>query len=364
MENEGTLIGKISNFFKKYAWLLAICFAVLAIGVTFFPVINYVVKEQVYDIATTETNKFYYTYDVNLIAYFTSDFKLNFTMFITLGLLVVGIIFVLLSKIKKDFLIASGIIFLLAMCMLILSAEFFKADANKLLEYAPIVNKTNAQQTVEKVSLSSVNLSYGAVFGIAFSCIAFAMTTLSSKKRTVREIVEEGVLISLAIVLNIVKIPLGPTGGSINFQTLPLMLIALRYGPGHGFIAGGIVFGLITCLTDGYGFACYPFDYLIGFGSVAAIGFFRTLILSENQKKHNIKSLLFIFVGGLLATIIRYIGANVSSIVVYKYSLIAALEYNALYIPISGLASTIALMAISKPIISLSNRHPVQEQEN
>ena len=132
-------------------------------------------------------------------------------------------------------------------------------------------------------------------------------------------------------VLNLIKIPVGPTGGSINFQMLPLMIIALRHGPQHGFIAGGIIYGLLTCLTDGYGFACYPFDYLIGFGSVAVMGFFRKFIFAKEQNNYNVKGILFILLAGALSTAVRYIGSNVSSIVVYGYTLEAALAYNAFY---------------------------------
>ena len=358
-----TVWDKIILFVKKYAWAFSILFAVLAVVFTLLPVLNYEIREKVYDIATDSTAKLDYVYNVNLITYFTSSFKLNFTMYITLALLGIGIIFVILSKLKKDLMTAGGIIFLLAMCMFILSKEFFKSDENAVLDFAKVVNETNESQTVT-VSLHDVQLSWGAALGIAFSNIAFAFTTFSNQKRTVKEIVEEGVLISLAFVLNFIKIPIGATGGSINFQMLPLMLIALRHGPQHGFVAGGIIYGLLTCLTDGYGFACYPFDYLIGFGSVAVMGFFRNYIFSEEQKTYNFKGLLFIFVGGTLATLIRYIGSNVSSIVVYQYTLEAALAYNAFYIPLSGLVSILALMTIYGPLLKVNARHPVEKENS
>ena len=358
-----TFWDKTILFIKKYAWVFSILFAILAIVFTFLPVLNYEIREKVYDIATDSTAKLDYVYNVNLITYFASSFKLNFTMYITLALLGIGIIFVILSKLKKDLMTAGGIIFLLAMCMFILSKEFFKSDENGVLDFAKIVNETNESQTVT-VSLHDVQLSWGAALGIAFSNIAFAFTTFSNQKRTVKEIVEEGVLISLAFVLNFIKIPVGATGGSINFQMLPLMLIALRHGPQHGFVAGGLIYGLLTCLTDGYGFACYPFDYLIGFGSVAVMGFFRNYIFSEGQKTYNFKGLLFIFIGGTLATFIRYIGSNVSSIVVYQYTLEAALAYNAFYIPLSGLVSILALMAIYGPLLKVNARHPVEKENS
>ena len=364
MTNEKlTVWDKAILFLKRYAWAFSIFFAVLAIVFTLLPVLNYEIREEVYYVATDKTAKLDYVYNVNLITYFTSSFKLNFTMYITIALLGIGILFVIASIFKKDLITAGGIIFLLAMCMFILSKEFFKSDENKVLKFAEIVNETNASQTVS-ASLHDVQLSWGAALGIAFSNIAFAFTTLLNQKRTVKEIVEEGVLISLAFVLNFIKIPIGATGGSINFQMLPLMLIALRHGPQHGFVAGGIIYGLLTCLTDGYGFACYPFDYLIGFGSVAVMGFFRNFIFSKEQQTYNFKGLLFIFISGTLATIIRYIGSNVSSIVVYQYTLKEALGYNAFYIPLSGLISILALMAIYGPLLKVNARHPVEEESS
>lgn len=363
MENNTTAFERFGSFFKKYAWLMAIIFALLAIAYTFLPVVHYVVKEKVYVVAQGETQPFKYGYDVNLVTYFTSSFKLNFTFYVTLGLLVGGAVLVGLSKLKKDLLTAGGLLFLLAMCMFILAKEFFQSEENAVMDFAKIVNETNAEQTFESASLNKVSLSWGAYLGIVFSNIAFACTTLSVAKRTTKQIVEEGVLISLALVLNFIKIPVGPTGGSINFQMLPIMLIALRHGPNHGFIAGGIVYGLISCLLDGYGFACYPFDYLIGFGSVAAMGFFRKFIFSEDQKTYNFKGLLFIFIGGLITTAIRYVGSTVSSIVVYGLTFVGALEYQAFYIPISGLIATVALMAIYGPLLKVNASHPADTQE-
>ena len=352
---------KTRNFWKQYGWILAVASAVLAILFLLLPVLSYEIREAIYDAAGERISKTDYVYNVNLISYFTTSFKLNYTMYITLGLIVVGIGFAIASKFKKDLLAAGGIFFLLAMCMIILSKEFFRSKENAVMDFAKVVG----DQTQEgfEASLHDVSLSWGSALGIAFTNLAFAFTMISNKQRTVREIVEEGVLISLAFVLNFIKIPVSPTGGSVNFQMLPLMIIALRHGPQHGFVAGGVIYGLLTCLTDGYGFACYPFDYLIGFGSVAVMGFFRKYIFSEDQNNYNVKGLIFIFVSGLLSTLIRYIGSNVSSIVVYGYTLEAALAYNAFYIPISGLIATLAFMALYGPLIKINKRYPVVSEE-
>ena len=352
---------RIADFVKKYAWAFAIGSAVLAILFMLLPVLNYEIRETIYNAAGERIEKNDYVYNVNLISYFTTGFKTNYTMYITLGLIGAGIAFSAISNIKKELLAAGGLFFLLSMCMIILSKEFFRSDENAVMDYAKIVGDTTNPNF--SASLHDVTLSWGSALGIAFCNIAFAFTMANNRQRTVREIVEEGVLISLAFVLNFIKIPIGPTGGSINFQVLPLMIIALRHGPEHGFIAGGIIYGLLTCLTDGYGFACYPFDYLIGFGSVAVMGFFRKLIFSKEQTGYNFKGLLFIFIAGTLATFVRYVGSNVSSIVVYNYTLKAALAYNAFYIPLSGLVSTVAFMVLYAPLIKINKNYPVREEK-
>ena len=365
MEKEEKRKNPVLAFLQKNTWVLTVFFAVCAILFTLLPVLNYEIREAVYDIASGDrVSKSDYVYSMNLISYFSTSFPFNFTMFITLGLVVVGSVVSVFGKFKKDLSIVSGLIFLLALCFFILSKEFFGSDGNEVISHAKVVGATYdpVTQTFD-ASLHDISLSWGAALGIACCAAAFATTTLGNVKHTTKQIAEEGVLISLAFVLNLVKIPVGPTGGSINFQVVPLMIIALRHGPAHGLISGGIVYGLLTCLTDGYGFMCYPFDYLIGFGSVAIMGVFNKFIFSKEQKNYNIKGELFILLGGILATFIRYVGSNLSSIVVYGLDLRGALIYNSIYIPLSGLISILAIMALYGPLIKINQRFPPNKNE-
>ena len=128
------------EFVKKYWWVFAISFGICAILVLFLPVINYEIREALYDLATDErVSKSDYVYSMNLVSYFTTGFKLNYTMFITIGIIGCGILFAALSLIKKELRIVSGIIFLIAVCFFILSKEFFKADENAVMDYAKLV---------------------------------------------------------------------------------------------------------------------------------------------------------------------------------------------------------------------------------
>jgi thiamine transporter ThiT len=138
------------------------------------------------------------------------------------------------------------------------------------------------------------------------------------------------------------------------------MVIALRRGPARGFVAGGLVFGLLTCFTDGYGFVTYPFDYLIGFGSVAVMGFFGKAVLKPGQKNYSLKGEILILVAGILTTLVRFTGSTASSMIVYSYTFVEAVAYNALYIPVSGAVATIALMALYGPLCRVNSAFPVQ----
>ena len=107
----------------------------------------------------------------------------------------------------------------------------------------------------------------------------------------VADIVEIAILCSLAIVLDtFVKIPLGPSG-SINLSMVPILVIALRHGWFKTLFAGGLVYGLITCLLDGYGIITYPLDYFLGFGSTAVLGLFAEYINKNYRRRITVSEL-------------------------------------------------------------------------
>ncbi len=320
--------------FDKFGWLIAASCGLLAILFLLGVVVSYKVK--IDDVK--------YVTDVHLWDYFKGQFEYDWSMYVTLALLVLGIVFICLSKWKTILASAASMLFILAIPILALSREFFAAN--------PIEN------------LSSVSFGWGASCSIAFT-IAAAVLSLSvefSRNPIVtRQIAEDGILIAAAFILNLIKIPLAAGAGSVNFQMLPLFIIALRHGPAHGLVCGGIIYGLMTCLTDGYGFACYPFDYLIGFGSVMVMGFFRKFIFGENQMWYNVKGEIFLFVSALIATFIRFVGSCASSMIVYQVSFVGALEYNAIYIPVSGLISIIVIMAAYGPLAKVDKMFPIKK---
>jgi thiamine transporter len=184
---------------------------------------------------------------------------------------------------------------------------------------------------------------------------------------SVRDIAEEGMLIALAFILNLIRLFKAPTGGSVNLQMLPLFILAIRHGPTHGFISAGIVYALLSFATDGYPIQCLPFDYIIGFGGVAVLGAFRPLIFNKNvmneedsKTKGVVLGLSMILIGGILATGIRFIGSTISSVVgPWGLDWKAAMLYNSIYIPASGGLATVLTMALYPALIQLERRFPL-----
>lgn len=176
-------------------------------------------------------------------------------------------------------------------------------------------------------------------------------------KFNVRDIVEIAIFVSISIVLDtFVKIPVSATGGSVNISTLPLFFIALNKRYFKSFLASGIIFGLITCLLDGYPFICYPLDYLLGFGSVCVLGFFSSLIKLEDGKV-KFKSYLFLSIGVTIAFLLRLVFSTISGIVIYEVDLVSSIIYQLTYLIPSYLAVLILINLLLSPFLTFVNKH-------
>lgn len=94
------------------------------------------------------------------------------------------------------------------------------------------------------------------------------------QKNTTLIVCEGAIMVALAVVLNFLKLDLGPQGGSVNLVFIPLMVYALRRGCGWG-IGAGFVFGVIKCLIGGgiaYGWQSLLLDYAVAYGLVGLSG--------------------------------------------------------------------------------------------
>jgi len=154
------------------------------------------------------------------------------------------------------------------------------------------------------------------------------MQAVRTRTWDARIIAEVGVTIALASVLHLIKLWQMPQGGSITLGTMvPLFILALRRGPGLGFIAGAL-YGLFEgwILSGGKNFY-HPvqvvLDYPLAFALTGLAGLFP-------------KRPTFGVVVGSLA---RYISHVISGIVFFaQYApkgqpvLLYSLGYNALYL--------------------------------
>ncbi|MCQ2815168.1 MAG: energy-coupled thiamine transporter ThiT [Bacilli bacterium] len=206
---------------------------------------------------------------------------------------------------------------------------------------------------------------FGLIATISFIPIALAIYTiilffvlcsqiLEKFTLTTMDIVEIALFVGLALVLDLapLKFKVVPQGGSISLTMLPLMILSLRKGFIKGFIGAGILFGLINCLTDGYGLVTYPLDYFIGFGSVAIFGLFRTLI----YKRYSLINIVYYVIAGLLTMTIRVFASTLSGILFFNYTFVASLIYQLTYIPAAVAASTIVAIILYRPLFMLNQR--------
>ena len=103
-----------------------------------------------------------------------------------------------------------------------------------------------------------------------------------NKRYQIRRIAECGVLMALALALSFIKIFKLPNGGSVSLGTLPLVLIAARYGFRTSFICG-ILFGFLL-VANGATFIHpiqFILDYPLAYSCISLAG----LIKWENGLK-------------------------------------------------------------------------------
>ena len=274
---------------------------------------------------------------------------LNWITYIGLPLLASGSIF--LYKKNKNFAFAAMIMFLIAAIVALVSKDILP---EALYQKIKVETGTKVGVSLEQVYVCSV-LPIVSYFILSLLVLSFASEDI---KFSTKDIAEIGVLIAAALVLNFIRLFPAPTGGSVNLQMLPLFILAIRKGPIKAFIGCGIIYGLISCLTDGYGLATYPFDYLLGIGSTAVLGQFSKQILREDAESYNFKGELFIFIGVALATTLRFLAGTISSMVLYDYDFVPAALYNVGYVFISGGISLAIVMALYGPILMINSRFP------
>ena len=173
-------------------------------------------------------------------------------------------------------------------------------------------------------------------------------------KLDVRDMAEIAIFVSFAFVLDlpIFKLKIVANGGSISLIMLPLIMLSLRKGFFKGFIGAGIVFGLVSCLLDGYGLITYPLDYLLGFGAMAIVGLFRKQILGK--EKLHVRHYLILLGVTILAMAVRTLASTLSGIFIYGLDFMGSLVYQLTYMGPSFIVVGIVLVILLYPLNKLS----------
>lgn len=167
----------------------------------------------------------------------------------------------------------------------------------------------------------------------------------------IRTIVEIGLTVALAAVLNAAKIWHMPQGGTVSFVLLPLVVLALRRGPVVGVIAG-VLYGLVDFGIDPYPpltWAQPILDYPVAYGLVFLAGIVSRPWRKAVRSERPLVAATWVVASCVLAAFGRYAAHTLSGILffaeyaegqpVIAYSLI----YN-LYVPLSAvLAAVVAV---------------------
>ena len=337
----------MKKFFKEnIGFVLAVFFNLLMVGFLFANQFNVVTK--------VGENKYYQA--TNIIDMLNSKnapswIGVMYIIYVALALILLLVAFFTRKNVKlKDGLLGA---------VLILDCLIFGFGFGNKELYANF-----AQETIENFKETKIAWGSGVEMLLA-SLQLFAVVSCSEfKKETTKAISEDAILIAAAFVLNLIKFFAMPSGGSVNLQMLPLFIIALRRGPLHSFVACGLVYGLLTCLTDGWYFASFPFDYVIAFGSVAILGFFRKIIMNRdiNDTKSMVLGEIFLVLGVLLATTLRFIAGTLSGILIWNTELVPSMAYNAPYVYVSGALALAVLMIVYPTLITINKRFPTEEK--
>lgn len=348
----------MKNFLKKY-WpdTLFMLIAVCLCGLFFVPMISIVTKN-------SEGIKNYLNFSFFDVVFGGTNgsikLNMNYLYLVVFALLLISFVFDLIAFIKafKSKEVKNYLYYVSAVIKIIDLFAF--ALVSTLL---PLTSKEiNNIQDFNKVDY--VGWLYALfTFLYAFLVLITLSKIFEKKKFTIYEISEIAIFCALALVLDKVKIPVGITGGSINASALPLMIIALRHGFLKGLISSSVVFGLISCLLDGYGFQTYPFDYLIAFSGYATVGLymylFKKYVIKDRENIEFASIVVSIVLGGLSSFITRMLGSSLSSMIFYSYSLKDALIYNLSYIPLSVFGSTLIALLLARPLQIINHRFPV-----
>ena len=246
----------------------------------------------------------------------------------------------------------------LALFLVVLSSVFFIAREYYFVYVTYGVSEYDAEMTK---SLFTNVYSLAVLILTTISIVFLIILALDGKKFNVFEMTEVAVFVGLALLFDqsFMKVKIGANGGSVSFEWIPLVIIALRHGPLKGFIAAGVIYGFLSCVIGGYGIAFYPFDYFLAFGSIALIGLLPRFVLRKTTKSgFKLSTMLLLGIGLVVVTGVKLLIHTISGVIFWELDFVPSLVYNAPSNLITGSITIVLVLALSGPLTMVNARFP------
>ena len=202
-------------------------------------------------------------------------------------------------------------------------------------------------------SITEISKNPTSLFAlIGVLILIILLLRIKKVKFSTKLIAQIGLAVALTTVLSLFKIYKLPQGGSVTIGSmLPIIIMALFYGPEVGFLTG-FLYSIISLIIDPQMY--YPvqvlFDYPLAFMALGLAGYFK------NNK----------YLGTVIAILVRFIFHYISGVVffaeyapagqsVYIYSLL----YNGSFL---GVDAIICLVILT--VLPLKQLYTITKQSN
>ena len=148
-------------------------------------------------------------------------------------------------------------------------------------------------------------------------------TTMSTNREMILTIVTGGIALALAFVLSQIKLFELPNGGTVTpASILPIVIFAMAFGPGWGFVVA-VIFSLLQLIG---GWLVTPFqvllDYTLGYSAYGLIGFAaqaraKRIAIRNPLKRFANAGLLRAVIFTVLAYVVRWFCSVLSGVIFY-----------------------------------------------
>jgi len=175
------------------------------------------------------------------------------------------------------------------------------------------------------------------------------VSKMRNDSSNVRMLVEAGVLIGLAYIMDMIRLFEMPQGGSVTLGSMiPILIFAIRWGAKPGIMAG-LVFGSMQFLL-GPKWSFHPlsilFDYVIAWGCLGFAGFFKG-------------SMPKLMTGVAVAIFGRFVCHVISGVTIWSSyapegtnALVYSVGYNGTYLGVEALIAMVVFSGLYKPLKS------------